>query len=85
MKYATIVLAALMMSTTSALTLHGNVTATPTFAQAKVNDTKAANKTGPAPLNGAVPPTLPNPAVPAQKEMQNGEIPVMTKHDPPTT
>ena len=100
MRY-TIVLAALLMSTTSAfkaapaqdlkslsLIANASVNATASMAQAR-NDTVTPagnvikNVKGEIEIK-VVPPTLPNPAVPAQKEMQNGEIPPLTMHDPAT-
>ena len=89
MKYATVVLAALLMSTTSGFqVVQKPVAELPqkVLAQSKNESANASsNAARNVTITGEVPPTLPNPAVPAQKEMQNGELGALTKHDPPTS
>ena len=90
MKYATIVLAALMMSTTSALqmnqgiTLKGNTTTVANSTVKAANETNNATNATKADDYKRPAPSLPNAGVPAQKEMQNGELPVLTNADKPT-
>merc|ERR1740117_1395556 len=72
------------MSTTSALQMNQGITLTGNTTTVAANETKNATNATKADDYKRPAPSLPNAGVPAQKEMQNGELPVLTNADKPT-